>query len=963
MGVEVAEPKLAHVPGETAGQDSGLLNENGKINEVVGHIEPIKFGSHGSDEVAKGETNKAAEVSFPKDAVDEWPAPQQIHTFYFVKYRSYEDQKLKIKLDQVDSDLTKKTQARSQLIEKLRNLKADRAQKISLLKALNEENKQYRSLIDEKKKEREPLQQALGQLHGGKERGSGICSSVEELDYRIKSLQYRMQHESIPLTEEKQILREIKQLEGTREKVVANAAMRAKIQESMGEKEALEDQMKLIRVDMDGVRKDQQVVFAKRKQLEEEKDIIEKAIKSLEEELTTLTQKRDQTYESIKQLRKQREEGNSAFHLNRSLLNQARVLAEKKDVEALKELSDTEIDKFISQWNSSKAFREDYEKRILSSLDNRQLSRDGRMRNYNEKPILVVEKASPPETEAVSRVSAKQAPKEDSSSLKPEAAAPVQKEKKEKQKESNKIKGNSSKAADVVDEEDFYVPEKVTTDPPKVIEVDEKKLKEMRRAEEIEKAKLAMERKKKLSEKAAQKAAIKAQKEAEKKLKDREKRAKKKAGLSGDAPEAEEQTEAVTADAGDELAEAEKAEERVETPAPSKNKERKDNPVRRKVVRSRGSDALPRAILKRKKAATNYWMWAAPAALVLVLLISVGQGRSSKPHTATNKLSVSTTGMWAVPARLLSNGVAALRCGLQPNVIHGAVGISRRPLLLPFTTPFKSPALSICHLAQASKTDTEVLLRGVGDKDTIEDVKRVLELATRAATRREILHTGFLTPPVLNESMKALQNLAEIKMVAQGGYPEAERCRLSVGHPDVLTTDPDIVAALSISGNFGFQPCSHGDFLGSILGSGITRDKVGDIIVQGESGAHVLVVPELVDYLISSLDKVGNVSVTCKRIPLLAIEYEPPSTKSFISIESSVRLDSVASAGFKISRSKMVSLISNGDVRVNWSTVTKSSNNVKTGDIVSVSGKGRMKVGDIKPTKKGKFAVEIIRYK
>lgn len=48
-----------------------------------------------------------------------------------------------------------------------------------------------------------------------------------------------MQHESIPLNEEKQILREIKQLEGTREKVLANAAMRAKIQESMGEKEAL----------------------------------------------------------------------------------------------------------------------------------------------------------------------------------------------------------------------------------------------------------------------------------------------------------------------------------------------------------------------------------------------------------------------------------------------------------------------------------------------------------------------------------------------------------------------------------------------------------------------------------------------------------------------------------------------------------------------------------------------------
>lgn len=60
---------------------------------------------------------------------------------------------------------------------------------------------------------------------------------------------------------------------------------------------------------MDGVRKDQQVVFAKRKQLEEEKDGIEKEIKSLEEELNSVTQKRDKTFETIKELRKQREEG------------------------------------------------------------------------------------------------------------------------------------------------------------------------------------------------------------------------------------------------------------------------------------------------------------------------------------------------------------------------------------------------------------------------------------------------------------------------------------------------------------------------------------------------------------------------------------------------------------------------------------------------------------------------------
>ncbi|KAK2968442.1 hypothetical protein RJ640_004448 [Escallonia rubra] len=271
-------------------------------------------------------------------------------------------------------------------------------------------------------------------------------------------------------------------------------------------------------------------------------------------------------------------------------------------------------------------------------------------------------------------------------------------------------------------------------------------------------------------------------------------------------------------------------------------------------------------------------------------------------------------------------------------------------------------ALGICQLAQAVKGDTVALLKGVADKGAIEDVKHVVEMARRASSRRGVLHTDFLTPPVLKESVLALENLADVKAVAQGGYPQAERCRLSVGHPDAFPADPDVVAAMSISGNFGFQPCSHGDFLGSILGTGITRDKLGDIILQGEKGAHILLVPELVDFLTSSLDKVGNVSVTCKRMPLIALEYEPPRTMSFKTVEASLRIDAIASAGFKISRSKLVDLISSGDVRVNWTNVMKNNTTIKTGDIISVSGKGRLKIGEINSTKKGKFAVELIRY-
>ncbi|GMH25546.1 hypothetical protein Nepgr_027389 [Nepenthes gracilis] len=268
----------------------------------------------------------------------------------------------------------------------------------------------------------------------------------------------------------------------------------------------------------------------------------------------------------------------------------------------------------------------------------------------------------------------------------------------------------------------------------------------------------------------------------------------------------------------------------------------------------------------------------------------------------------------------------------------------------------------ICRLTQATKNDFDALLKGVADSSTQEAVKRILEMADRAAMRREVLHTDFLAPPILKVSMLVLEKFGDAKVIAHGGYPQAERCRLSVGYPDAVINVSDVVAALSVAGNFGFQPFSHGDFLGSILGTGIAREKLGDIIVLGEKGAQVLIVPELVDFVIESLDKVGNVSVSCTKIPLDTLEYEPPRTKTFTTVETSLRIDALASAGFKISRSKLVAMIGKGDVRVNWNTVVKNGTILKSGDIVSVSGKGRLKIGKIHTTKKDKYAVELIRY-
>ncbi|XP_038985151.1 proton pump-interactor 1-like [Phoenix dactylifera] len=581
---------------------------------------PNKFesvnGSHGVNGESK-EGGHLANVNFPKDAVDEWPAPKQIHTFYFVKYRSYEDPKLKAMIEQADKEIQKKNQARFQITEALKAKRSERAQVISQLKPLTAEDKQYRMIMDEKRKEMKPFQEALGKLRTAnndvREKGMGLCSSEGELNELIQSLHYRMQHESLTLVEEKQLIKEIKLLEGTREKVIANAAMKAKIQDTLGQREAIQDQVKLLGGNIDGVRKEKQAVRTKIRQLEEELKFIDDEINSFQEELIAVNEKRNKAFETLNELRKARDEANACCFQNRSLLNTARALAAKKDIAALQQLAHAEVEKFMSQWSSNKAFRDDYEKRILPFLDIRQLSRDGRMRNLDEKPTV---SEGPPSTIPETwpaKMSVKRV-KEDLNPAPLHDTLTSHKVHDDGNTKSIEI-ASEGKMSGPMDSEHTSATEKSQKESSKVEEIDSVKLKEMIRDEEIAKAKLALERKKKLAEKAAAKAAVRAQKQAEKKLKEKEKRANKKAGTTAPASPAE-QTEMDM-----KVVEPQETNVNVDAPVFEISKEKEKGRFRN---RPKGQAPLPRVVIKRKKPPHSYWLWAAPVILMALVLVLLG---------------------------------------------------------------------------------------------------------------------------------------------------------------------------------------------------------------------------------------------------------------------------------------------------------------------------------------------------
>lgn len=240
---------------------------------------------------------------------------------------------------------------------------------------------------------------------------------------------------------------------------------------------------------------------------------------------------------------------------------------------------------------------------------------------------------------------------------------------------------------------------------------------------------------------------------------------------------------------------------------------------------------------------------------------------------------------------------------------------------------------------------------------------RLADLAERALRDDKPVASDFLDPLGIQIAQSVLGSIPEVSYKAYGGHAKAERRRLLI-FPEYENVEAmeEPVAAIEIRVDSKFDQPGHRDCLGSILGTGLEREKVGDIIVV-DGGFQAIVAVEVVDFLLTALDRVGRAPVTVQVIDLEQLAVEPERVKEIKATVASLRLDAVASAGFGVSRTRMAREIKAERVKLNWKVTRDPAREIQQGDTLSIRGRGRVVVEEVQgTTRKGRIGVLLKRY-
>ena len=225
-----------------------------------------------------------------------------------------------------------------------------------------------------------------------------------------------------------------------------------------------------------------------------------------------------------------------------------------------------------------------------------------------------------------------------------------------------------------------------------------------------------------------------------------------------------------------------------------------------------------------------------------------------------------------------------------------------------------------------------------------ELLRRAEDLSRRCAKKWEMTETGFLTPAERLLLRNRFFPEDGVSMRFFGGYEDCERS-VAFFLPEGEDEEQVRSALRAVHYRAYFGEPGHRDYLGALLASGISRDRIGDILIDGVD-ATVFCLPGILGHLLT-IDRIGRISVKAEEIPLENVRPPKRDTKEIRFTVMSLRLDAVASGMFRLSRTACTRLIGEGLLSLNYSVCTKPDAPVREGDVLSLRGLGKGTVSEL----------------
>lgn len=264
-------------------------------------------------------------------------------------------------------------------------------------------------------------------------------------------------------------------------------------------------------------------------------------------------------------------------------------------------------------------------------------------------------------------------------------------------------------------------------------------------------------------------------------------------------------------------------------------------------------------------------------------------------------------------------------------------------------------------------TKTELLDRFARDGEERILLARALDRLSLAEQRGVPAHTEFLTPEQQSVLADLLRACGAPRHFFFGGFEGAER-QLCVFLPDWQErdgwlSDPDCpVAALRCTFPRDAQ-LAHRDILGSLMGLGITRETLGDLLLY-DGGCDVIALRSALPILLTQWEGAGRCRFTPQSVALADLRSEPPAPRLVQDTVAALRLDAVTAAAFSLSRSRAGELIASGRVLLDHRPCLKPDRAVGEGSSITCRGMGKCVVKEIPGlSRKGRTRIVLELYR